>query len=99
MRAAEQLAKALANSTKRYGFFLGRSVVAFRGLRGRSGRLVGLLTAASARMEQESPGDCLELHICTAATVEQYNEVCMRVRTQMKPVHGLHTVFFIVTQL
>ena len=75
MRAVDQLAKALANSTSRYAFFLNKDALSFRGLRRGSSKLVRLLTATSARMEQESPGNALELHICTAAVIEQDNEV------------------------
>ena len=75
MLAAEQLANALANTTRRFGFFLCSGSSGFRDLKGRDRQLVGLLMAASAKMEQENPGDVLELHICTAATVEQDEEV------------------------
>ena len=72
MLAAEQLANALANTTRRFGFFLCSGSSGFRDLKGRDRQLVGLLMAASAKMEQENPGDVLELHICTAATVDQH---------------------------
>ena len=83
MSAVDRVAKGLAGSDKRFAFFLQREgldhglqrLASFQDLQGSDRRLYGLLKAASERMEHNTPGDGLELLICTVATVEEYNTV------------------------